>query len=182
MGGKWVVVVEEGGRVQVPPEVWETLGVGPGDRVWLEIEDGLVVMRVAPEGVGESPARYEARPAEGKVSLTVTLTEAEYRLLLAEADARGRRPEEVVADLVRASTLHEMGSVEDRLAAVERLRRMALPVADWEQMEKESTPGRAALDQQRISRQDPVSKLFGTIADADTDVSERVDETVYGSA
>ena len=141
MAGKWIVVVEEEGRVQVPPEVWETLGIGPGDRVWLEIEDGMVVIRAVPEGIGESPARYEARPAEGTVSLTVRLTEAEYRLLLAEADARGRRPEEVVADLVRATF-------------------------DW---------------QQTLHR-DPVRKLFGTIADSDADVSERVDEIVYGSA
>jgi hypothetical protein len=57
--------------------------------------------------------------------------------LQALAEAEGRS----VGALIRAAVerTYLEGNRADRLAAVERMAAMSLPVADWEQMEREST-------------------------------------------
>ena len=53
------------------------------------------------------------------------------------AESEGRSVGALIRDAVERTYLD--GDRSDRLAAVERMAALSLPVADWEQMEREST-------------------------------------------
>ena len=146
----WVVSVDENGRLQLPPDVWDALQAGQDVQLHVEMRDGRLTLRrladVTPEknraGVREAreasvPYRVPEHDTH-TVRLTVTLTADVYRLLLEEAKVRRRPPEEVVADIVSSS-----------------------------------------LEWQRTLANDPVRNLFGSIESGEPDISERVDDIVY---
>ena len=72
--------------------------------------------------------------------MQILVSPQQYRALRAAASKRRMSMSEVVREAL--SKQLDLPSIEERLAAVERLSKLNAPVADWEQMEREIEEGR----------------------------------------
>jgi len=137
-------------QITLPRAVRERLNIQPGDRLLVEVRDGVLRLipqpaeeraqqAGAPREVREGATPYEAaeKPARAR-AVTLTLRDDQWRCVEEHAAAAGTSVEQVLAQ-----------ALEEWIA--------------W----------RRTLDE------DPIRRLFGAIDSGDSTTSERVDDIVY---